>query len=70
VDARPQKKFDVGDGPGKPLKKRVRGGVVGLVLDGRGRPVGLQSDIAARNKQLIEWGEAMGSYDNVLSRVK
>ena len=36
--------------------------MVGLVLDGRGRPLGLNQDSAARRKQLLEWGEIMNSY--------
>jgi len=62
VEVKPAKRFDVGDGPGRTLKKKVRGGVVGLVLDGRGRPLGLSPDAAARRKQLIDWGTAMDSY--------
>ena len=62
VEAKPTKRFDVGDGHGRTLKKRVRGGVVGLVLDGRGRPLGLSQDAAQRRQQLIAWGDAMESY--------
>ncbi len=50
-------------------KKTVRGGVVGLVLDGRGRPLGLNPDPAERRKQLITWGLEMDSYAD-LSQVK
>jgi uncharacterized protein (TIGR01319 family) len=69
VEAKPAKKFDVGDGAGRPVTRKVRGGVVGLVLDGRGRPLGLNPDPAARRKQLLEWGNAMNSYAD-LSSVK
>jgi len=62
VEAKPHRSFDVGDGPGHPLTKKMRGGVVGLVLDGRGRPLGLNPDDDARRKQLMEWGEVMNSY--------
>jgi len=62
VEANPTRAFDVGDGRGKPLKKRMRGGVVGLVLDGRGRPLGLNADHDARRKQLLTWGAVMNSY--------
>lgn len=62
VEANPARNFDVGDGRGKVLKKRMRGGVVGLVLDGRGRPLGLNQDHDARRKQLLNWGEVMNSY--------
>lgn len=39
VRLEPARGFDVGAGPGKPLTKQVRGGTVGLILDGRGRPL-------------------------------
>jgi hypothetical protein len=66
VEAKPAgKKFDVGDGAGRALTRKVRGGVVGLVLDGRGRALGLSADDKQRAKQLIEWGEVMGSYTNL-----
>jgi len=35
----PTGKFDVGAGPGRPLEQQIRGGTVGLILDGRGRPL-------------------------------
>ncbi len=35
----PARGVDVGAGPGEPVRREVRGGVVGLVLDGRGRPL-------------------------------
>lgn len=69
AEVKPHKKFDCGEGPGKPVKDKVRGGVVGLVLDGRCRPLALNPDPAARAKQLLEWGEAMGSYTNVKERL-
>ncbi|MBN2083468.1 glutamate mutase L [bacterium] len=62
VEANPTRAFNVGDGNGKPLTRRMNGGVVGLVLDGRGRPLGLNEDAAARRKQLMEWGAIMNSY--------
>ncbi len=38
VEITPEAQFDVGSGPGVPRTVEVLGGVVGLVLDGRGRP--------------------------------
>ena len=35
----PMRGFDVGNGSGKPIRRTVRGGTVGLILDGRGRPI-------------------------------
>jgi hypothetical protein len=70
VEARPAKRFTVGEGPGKTVRRTVRGGVVGLALDGRGRPIALSPENALRCKQLIEWGEVMGSYTDVAGKLK
>jgi hypothetical protein len=62
LEFNPTRRFDVGEGNGKPLKRKIKGGVVGLVIDGRGRPLGLNPDHAERRKQLMQWGEIMNSY--------
>jgi uncharacterized protein (TIGR01319 family) len=60
--AQPTKNFDLGQGPGKPIRTTLHGGVVGIVLDGRGRPLGLAENKEERRKQLLEWGEALELY--------
>ena len=35
----PSRGFDLGSGPGKAVKQTIRGGTVGIILDGRGRPI-------------------------------
>ncbi|MEZ5338585.1 MAG: glutamate mutase L [bacterium] len=61
VTVKPAKKFDLGEGMGKEVTKKVRGGVVGLVLDSRGRKIALNTDDAERRRQLLKWGEEMRS---------
>ncbi|WP_417851609.1 glutamate mutase L [Thalassoglobus sp.] len=39
VELNPTRGFDLGNGAGKSLEATVRGGTVGLILDGRGRPI-------------------------------
>jgi uncharacterized protein (TIGR01319 family) len=39
VVVRPAKGFDAGEGPGQQTVHKVTGGVAGLILDGRGRPL-------------------------------
>lgn len=39
VELHPARKFDLGNGPGKTVTAEVRGGMVGLMLDARGRPL-------------------------------
>jgi uncharacterized protein (TIGR01319 family) len=59
---RPAKGRDVGAGPGQEHRARVRGGVVGLILDGRGRPIALPEDAVTRRRDLERWNRALGLY--------
>ena len=58
----PDKHVNAGMGAGNPITKDVLGGVVGLLLDGRGRPLRLPSEQAARAKALMRWYQAVGLY--------
>lgn len=42
----------------------VRGGLVGLILDTRGRPLSLPTDRADCSRVMTDWVEAMGLYAN------
>ncbi len=55
VTITPARTVDVGAGKGRPLQTRVRGGVAGLILDGRGRPLNLPTDAGDRIARLREW---------------
>ena len=56
LEIRPRGRFDAGlGGPGKSGKRRVRGGLVGLVVDARGRPLTLPSDPERRQAQIHQW---------------
>jgi uncharacterized protein (TIGR01319 family) len=60
---RPEKGLDVGDGKGKERTLKLRGGVVGLIFDCRGRrPFGLPEERGRRIAKLNEWNEALGAY--------
>jgi uncharacterized protein (TIGR01319 family) len=59
---RPGKGWDVGAGPGVPVETEIDGGVVGDVLDGRGRPLEVPLDRAKRVAALAAWGKALGVY--------
>ena len=54
--------FDVGAGSGKPRKATVFGGAVGVILDGRGRPLELPSDRNICRKSLLKWNKAIDMY--------
>jgi hypothetical protein len=56
----PARGVDVGAGPGRQVEREVTGGVVGLILDGRGRPLGLPPERSQREAQLRSWAAALG----------
>lgn len=60
VEITPGRNCDVGTGRGKPHKFEVEGGVVGLMIDTRGRPIQLPSDPKERVRKLTEWFGAFG----------
>ena len=60
---KPEKGFDVGEGKGKERVVTLKGGVVGLVFDCRGRqPFRIPEDRAVRIAKLNRWNEALGIY--------
>ncbi len=59
----PAKEYDVGAGPGKELEATVSGGVAGVMLDARGRPLYLPEEEDQRKEMLLKWFKAMDLYD-------
>jgi uncharacterized protein (TIGR01319 family) len=68
VMLRPVKHVDAGEGKGASVSREVRGGVVGLLLDGRGRPLKLPEDLATRLRALKRWHEAVDLYPKAVMR--
>jgi hypothetical protein len=62
ITVEPAKTFDAGAGSGRRVTREVRGGTVGLILDGRGRPLQLPEDPAECRSQIGRWVEAMELY--------
>ncbi|MCX8184188.1 MAG: glutamate mutase L [Sulfolobales archaeon] len=62
VFIQPTKKFDFGLGFGKRVRKKVKGGVVGVVLDGRGRPLYIPQDHREKKRLLTSWFKAVDLY--------
>ena len=64
----PAKGLDVGAGPGKPVNRTLQGGVVGIILDGRGRrPFSFENAVtelseADRLRSLDAWNKALELY--------
>jgi len=61
----PSKKFDVGGGRGKTVKKKIRGGVVGIILDARCRPIHLPEKHDERITALQKWNEELNIYPKI-----
>ncbi len=59
----PAKEYDVGAGPGKELESTVSGGVAGVLLDARGRPLYLPDEEDQRKELLLKWFKALDLYD-------
>lgn len=51
----PASGFDVGEGKGKKIIRKLKGGVVGLIIDTRGRPFNLAKDTKNRVELLQKW---------------
>lgn len=62
IELRPAKGIDVGEGKGNASTRPVKGGVVGLLLDGRGRPLQLPAEQQARVAALTRWYKAVELY--------
>jgi len=56
----PHRRFDCGAGPGREVEAEVAGGVVGLLLDARGRPLSLPEEDARRQDEVTRWLTALG----------
>ena len=59
----PVRDWDLGNGPGQEVISTVRGGVVGVVLDGRGRPIQIAEDRDERLAQITAWHQTLKLYE-------
>ena len=62
VSIEPERGFDCGAGPGRPIERTVRGGTVGLMFDARGRPLMIPPDREVGRAQVEKWVVALGLY--------
>jgi uncharacterized protein (TIGR01319 family) len=62
IKIQPAKGINMGAGAGVAVTRDVQGGVVGLLLDGRGRPLRLPVDQQSRVAVLTKWFNAVGLY--------
>ena len=57
--------MDIGVGPGQELSTNIYGGEVGIILDGRERPIKIPDDVSQRIKYLKSWQKAVDEYPEV-----
>ncbi len=59
----PAPTVDVGLGPGERARaaEEIDGGLVGLIIDARGRPLSLPSDDVERRARLLQWMQILGA---------
>ena len=58
----PRRNFDVGPGLGKSLETTIEGGIVGVVIDARGRPLTIPEDDDERRRTLVRWFDSLDLY--------
>ena len=58
----PVRDVDVGGGAGQAYETTIHGGTVGVILDGRGRPLQMSPDPVTRVQQLEGWYQALQIY--------
>src|SRR5690349_14813092 len=58
----PAPTVDVGLGPGERARaaEEIDGGLVGLIIDARGRPLALPTNETERQARLLQWSQALG----------
>ena len=61
----PAKGIDMGAGRGEEIRTTIFGGEVGIILDGRGRPLVLPEDRGERIAKLRMWSDAVGEYPSM-----
>ncbi|MEE9199999.1 MAG: glutamate mutase L [Candidatus Brocadiales bacterium] len=62
IEVNPTRRYDLGRGKGSAIKEKVRGGVVGLVIDARGRPLSIPAAGGKGVDRLRSWARAFDAY--------
>ncbi|MFA0748387.1 glutamate mutase L [Fervidibacter sp.] len=61
VRFQPVRSFDAGEGSGRAVEREISGGVVGFIVDARGRPLQLPKESGVRFRKLREWLKALNA---------
>jgi len=62
VNIKPNKECDLGAGSGHSIKAKVEGGVFGIILDARGRPIKTLNDRKEMKKLILKWFHNLDMY--------
>jgi len=62
ITIQPKQSLDIGEGPGKILETTVEGGIVGVIIDTRGRPLILPEETDERKRTLLRWYSSLDVY--------
>ena len=62
VTIEPERGFDCGAGPGRPIERQARGGTAGLILDARGRPLAVTAERERWRPLVKKWVSALALY--------
>ena len=65
VKITPSKKMDIGSGRGQQITSTIFGGEVGIILDGRNRPIEIPDNQSIRLDLLKKWSSSMNEYPTV-----
>ncbi len=59
IRVQPLHRFDVGMGPGQGGSLQVVGGVLGVVIDTRGRPLNFSTDLTQQRARMVKWMQSL-----------
>ena len=59
---KPSKNMDIGGGNGQEIEANIYGGTVGLIFDGRDRPITIPTNQEERLKSIRSWSDALNEY--------
>ncbi|MDR4506383.1 MAG: glutamate mutase L [Candidatus Scalindua sp.] len=62
IELTPARQFDLGRGKGQKVTGKVTGGVVGLIIDTRGRPLSIPGDKELQKEKISKWSKAFQAY--------
>ena len=59
---KPSKNMDIGGGKGQEIETNIFGGTVGLIFDGRDRPITIPTNQEERLESIRSWSDALNEY--------